>query len=71
MCYAGKHSFLISIIVAVVIGFAYLRDLGDISQMLMRVKRKHMIRFINIEKSKLGLDGSLQLQFKFLFPKKT
>jgi hypothetical protein len=45
----GNTLFLIGIVVAVVIGFAYFRDLGDVSQMFMRVKRKHMIRFIRNE----------------------
>jgi hypothetical protein len=45
----GNTLFLIGIVIAVVIGFAYFRDLGDVSQMFMRVKRKHMIRFIRNE----------------------
>jgi hypothetical protein len=45
----GNTLFLIGIVFAVVIGFAYFRDLGDVSQMFMRVKRKHMIRFIRNE----------------------
>jgi hypothetical protein len=35
----GNTLFLIGIVVAVVIGIAYFRDLGDVSQMFMRVKR--------------------------------
>jgi hypothetical protein len=45
----GNTLFLIGIVVAVIIGFAYFRDLGDVSQMFLRVKRKHMIRFIRNE----------------------
>ena len=45
----GNMLFLIGLIVAVGVGFAYFRDLGDVSQMFIRVKRKHMIRFIRNE----------------------
>ena len=45
----GSMLFLIGLIVAVGVGFAYFRDLGDVSQMFIRVKRKHMIRFIRNE----------------------
>jgi hypothetical protein len=45
----GNTLFLVGIVVAVVIGFAYFRDLGDISQMILRVKRENMIRFIRNE----------------------
>jgi len=45
----GNILFLIGLIVAIGVGFAYFRDLGDISQMFIRVKRKHMIRFIRNE----------------------
>ena len=45
----GNTLFLIGIVVAVAIGFAYFRDLGDVSQMILRVKRKNMIRFIRNE----------------------
>ena len=45
----GNMLFFIGLIVAVGVGFAYFRDLGDVSQMFIRVKRKHMIRFIRNE----------------------
>ena len=35
--------------VALVIGLLYFRDLGDVSQMLIRVKRESMKRFIRNE----------------------
>ena len=41
--------FYLGLIVAFAIGFLYFRDLGDISQMLISVKRKNMIRFIRYE----------------------
>jgi hypothetical protein len=45
----GNLLFLIGLVIAVGVGFAYFRDLGDVSQMFLRVKRKHMIRFIRNE----------------------
>jgi len=41
--------FYSSLIVALSIGFLYFRDLGDITQMLISVKRKNMIRFMRYE----------------------
>jgi len=41
--------FFIGLVVAVGIGLAYFRDIGDVSQMIMRVKRKNMVRFIRNE----------------------
>ena len=41
--------FWSGLIVSFVIGFFYFRDLGDVSQMLIKVKRKNMIRFIRNE----------------------
>ena len=41
--------FYLGLIVALAIGFLYFRDLGDLSQMLISVKRKNMIRFIRYE----------------------
>ncbi len=45
----GNTLFFIGLVVAAVVGFAYFRDLGDVSQMIMRVKRENMIRFIRYE----------------------
>ncbi len=41
--------FAISLLVALAIGSLYFRDLGDVSQMFISVKRKNMIRFIRNE----------------------
>ena len=51
--------FWLAFTVAFVIGFLYFRDLGDVSQMLLKVKRKNMIRFIRNEYRLLaiGLSG--------------
>lgn len=43
--------FYIALLVSTGIGFVYFRDLGDVSQMILRVKRKNMVRFIRHEKS--------------------
>ena len=45
----GSIVFWLGLTVALIIGFVYFRDLGDVSQMLIRVKRKDMIRFIRNE----------------------
>ena len=45
----GSALFWLSLSVSLVIGFMYFRDLGDVSQMLIRVKRENMIRFIRNE----------------------
>ena len=45
----GDILFWLGLIVAAGIGFAYFRDLGDVSQMILRVKRENMIRFIRNE----------------------
>jgi len=42
-------------VVSLVIGFFYFRDLGDVSQMLIRVKRKNMLRFIRHEHRLLAI----------------
>lgn len=41
--------FWLGLVVSLGIGFIYFRDLGDVSQMLIRVKRKNMLRFIRNE----------------------
>ncbi len=45
----GNIIFWLGLAVSLVIGLVYFRDLGDVSQMLIRVKRKNMIRFIRNE----------------------
>jgi len=45
----GNVLFWLGLAVSLVIGFLYFRDLGDVSQMLIRVKRKNMVRFIRNE----------------------
>ena len=42
-------TFWISLALSLGIGFLYFRDLGDVTQMLVRVKRENMIRFIRHE----------------------
>ncbi len=61
---------MIGLAVAVGIGFAYFRDLGDASQMFLRVKRKNMIRFIRHEYQLLaiGLGAAVLMMLSyFLF----
>jgi len=41
--------FWIGLIVSAAIGFVYFRDLGDVSQMVLKVRRENMIRFIRNE----------------------
>ncbi len=41
--------FYLSLIVSLAIGFLYFRDLGDVSQMVLKVKRENMVRFIRNE----------------------
>lgn len=45
----GNTLFLIGLVVATGVGFAYFRDLGDVSQMIMKVKRENLKRFIRNE----------------------
>ena len=42
--------FYLGLIVSATIGFMYFRDLGDVSQMVLKVERKNMVRFIKNEK---------------------
>jgi hypothetical protein len=42
-------------LVSLGIGLLYFRDLGDVSQMLIRVKRKNMMRFIRYEYRLIGV----------------
>ena len=45
----GDILFWPGLVVSLAIGLVYFRDLGDVSQMLLKVKRKNMIRFIRNE----------------------
>ena len=46
---AGNIVFALALLVSLGIGFVYFRDLGDVSQMVLKVKRKNMVRFIRYE----------------------
>ena len=66
----GNAIFWIAIMVALTIGFIYFRDLGDVSQMLIRVKRENILRFIRNEYRLIGIGlGALALATiaRFLF----
>ncbi|WP_170602973.1 DUF3179 domain-containing (seleno)protein [Ruegeria arenilitoris] len=41
--------FYLSLLISLGIGFLYFRDLGDVSQMVLKVKRENMVRFIRNE----------------------
>ena len=45
----GNILFWSGFAISLVIGLIYFRDLGDVSQMLIKVKRKNMLRFIRNE----------------------
>jgi hypothetical protein len=47
--------FWLGLAISAAIGFVYFRDLGDVSQMVMRVKRANMARFIRHEYPLLGI----------------
>jgi len=47
--------FWIGLVVSIGIGFVYFRDLGDVSQMVLKVKRENMLRFIRHENTFLGV----------------
>ncbi len=58
----GNILFWLGLTVSLVIGLLYFRDLGDVSQMLIRVKRKNMLRFIRNEYRLLAIGlGALAL----------
>ncbi len=46
--------FWLGIVVSAAIGFLYFRDLGDVTQMILKVKRQNMVRFIRHEYRLLG-----------------
>jgi hypothetical protein len=45
----GSILFALGLVISLGIGFVYFRDLGDVSQMVLTVKRKNMVRFIRHE----------------------
>ena len=45
----GTLFFWIGLAVSLGIGFVYFRDLGDVSQMVLKVKRENMVRVIRHE----------------------
>lgn len=47
--------FWLGLIVSAVVGFIYFRELGDISQMFFRVKRKNLVRAIRYEYKMVAL----------------
>lgn len=51
--------FYVALAVSLAVGFSYFRDLGDLSQMVLSVKRENMLRFIRNENVFLavGLGG--------------
>jgi Na+/alanine symporter len=53
--------FWLGLVVSAAIGFVYFRDLGDVSQMIMKVKRANMARFIKHEYKflSIGLGAAL------------
>ena len=51
----GSLLFYASIVGSIVIGLLYFRDLGDVSQMVLRVKRENMHRFIRKEYQFIGI----------------
>lgn len=57
----GNLLFYAGLLAALGIGFLYFRDLGDVSQMVLRVKRANMMRFIRNEGRLVlaGLGGAL------------
>ena len=46
--------YWLGMVFSVAIGIVYFRDLGDVSQMLLKVKRNNMIRFIRNEYKLIG-----------------
>jgi hypothetical protein len=54
----GHILFTIGLVIALVIGCTYFRDLGDVSQMIIKVKRENMLRFIRNEYRLLAIGGA-------------
>ncbi|MGI9368883.1 MAG: DUF3179 domain-containing (seleno)protein [Ruegeria sp.] len=46
--------FYLGLFLSLGIGFVYFRDLGDVSQMVLKVKRENMVRFIRNENRLVG-----------------
>jgi hypothetical protein len=61
----GLLLFVIGLVASLGIGFLYFRDLGDVSQMVLRVKRENMLRFIRNEYRliAIGLGGAAVMTF--------
>ena len=57
----GAIAFWLGLTISIVVGLVYFRDLGDVVQMLLKVKRANMIRFIRNEYQFLavGLGGGV------------
>ena len=51
----GNVLFWSGLAVSLAIGLIYFRDLGDVSQLLIRVKRENMLRFIRNEHRLLAI----------------
>lgn len=51
----GTLLFWAGLVISVGIGALYFRDLGDVSQMLIRVKRDNVLRFIRNERRLIGI----------------
>lgn len=51
----GDIIFYATLAVSIAIGLLYFRDLGDVSQMILRVKRENMLRFIRNEYLLIGI----------------
>jgi hypothetical protein len=47
--------FWLGLAISLGIGAVYFRDLGDVSQMLLKVKRRNMVRFIRNEYRLVGI----------------
>ena len=61
--------FYSGLLVSLSIGFIYFRDLGDVSQMILKVKRKNMIRFIRHEYKfiAVGIGSAVVMIIGFFF----
>ena len=57
----GSVMFWLGLTISAIIGFLYFRDLGDLSQLIVKVKRANMTRFIRHEYQLLGVGLSAAL----------
>ncbi|MEO0979790.1 MAG: hypothetical protein AAFY24_21155, partial [Pseudomonadota bacterium] len=55
MALFGNLLFYAGLAVSLVIGLLYFRDLGDVTQMVLKVKRENMARFIRNEHRLLAI----------------